>query len=103
MLVVAPLLDTAGHHNLKVADRADLVDRLKSLVMQSYYLNYEEQYGFIIILVVFHRYSNACYQLMMCIDVTYELTSDVKEFAELVPVRKIAKVKFASFKANFGN
>ena len=51
VLVVAPLLDTAGHHNLEVADRAELVDRLKSLVMQSYYLNYEEQHGCIIILM----------------------------------------------------
>ena len=38
---------------------------------------------------------------MMCIDVTYELNSDVTEFAELVSVSKITKVKSASFNANY--
>ena len=38
---------------------------------------------------------------MMCIDVTYELNSDVTEFAELVPMSKIAKVKYAFFNANY--
>ena len=38
---------------------------------------------------------------MMCIDVTYELNSDVTEFAELVSVSKITKVKSVSLNANY--
>ena len=35
MPVVAPLLDTAGQHNLEVSDRDELVDRLEAFVMPS--------------------------------------------------------------------
>ena len=38
LLIVVPLPDTAGHHNLEVAHRAGLVDRLKGLALKSYYL-----------------------------------------------------------------